>query len=75
MQYSLNKKHSFSTIFHYSTWAPDPSFTSENVISTNHLLSYTGNPALKPSKSYDIGAFYSWFPNNNVSFSAFATTW
>lgn len=75
LQYSLNKKHSFSTVFHYSTWAPDPSFKSENIISTNHLLSYTGNPALKPNKSYDIGAFYSWFPNNNVSFSAFATTW
>lgn len=75
LQYTLKQKHSLSTIFHYSTWAPEPSFKSENVIRATPLLSYTGNPALVPSKSYDLGVFYSWFPNNNYSFSAFATTW
>lgn len=62
-------------VFHYSTWAPDPSFKSENIISANHLLSYTGNPGLVPSKSYDLGVFYSWFPSNDCSLSAFVTTW
>lgn len=38
-------------------------------------MSYTGNPTLVPNKSYDLGLFYSWYPNNNYSFSAFATTW
>lgn len=75
LKYTPNKKNSLSMIFHYSTWRPEPNFKSENVIQANHLLSYTGNPALAPSKSYDLGVFYSWFPNNNYSFSAFATTW
>ena len=75
LQYSPGKKHSVSMVFHYSTWAPDPSFKSENIISANHLLSYTGNPGLVPSKSYDLGVFYSWFPSNDYSLSAFVTTW
>lgn len=75
LQYSIKQKHSLSTVFHYSTWAPDPSYKSRNVISATPLLSYTGNPALVPDKSYDLGLFYSWYPNNNYSFSAFATTW
>lgn len=75
LQYSMNKKHSLSTVFHYSTWAPDPSFKSENVISATPLLSYTGNPALVPDKAYDLGIFYNWFPNNNYNVGAFATTY
>lgn len=38
-------------------------------------MSYTGNPNLVPSKSYDIDFRYTWLPNNNYSFSAFAWTW
>lgn len=68
LQYSIKQKHSLSTVFHYSTWAPDPSYKSENIISASHLMSYTGNPALVPNKSYDLGLFYSWYPNNNYSF-------
>lgn len=75
LHYSLKQKHSLSTVFHYSTWAPDPSYKSENIISDSHLLSYTGNPALVPDKSYDLGLFYSWYPNNDYSLSAFATSW
>lgn len=75
LNYSIKQKHSLSTVFHYSTWAPDPSYKSENIISATHLLSYTGNPALVPDKSYDLGLFYSWYPNNNYSFSGFATSW
>lgn len=75
LRYTIKQKHSLSTVFHYSTWAPDPSYKSENIISATHLLSYTGNPALVPDKSYDLGLFYSWYPNNNYSFSAFATSW
>lgn len=73
IKYTLRQKHSFSTVFHYSTRAPEPSLKSDNVISATLLLSYTGNPALVPSKSYVLGVFYSWYPNNNYSFSAFAT--
>lgn len=75
LNYSIKQKHSLSTVFHYSTWAPDPSYKSENIISATHLLSYTGNLALVPDKSYDLGLFYSWYPNNNYSFSGFATSW
>lgn len=75
LKYAFRKKHSLSTLLHYSTWAPDPSYKSENVIRATHLLSYTGNPSLVPSKSYDLGLFYKWLPSNDYSFSAFATSW
>lgn len=75
LQYGFKEKHSISTTFHYSTWQPSPSYKSENIIQSTPLMSYTGNPNLVPSKSYDIDLRYTWLPNNNHSFSAFAWAW
>lgn len=75
LQYGFKEKHSVSTTFHYSTWQPSPSFKSDNIIQSTPLMSYTGNPNLVPSKSYDIDFRYTWLPNNNYSFSAFAWAW
>ena len=75
LQYGFKKKHSVSATFHYSPWQPSPGFKSDNVIQSTPLMSYTGNPNLVPSKSYDIDFRYTWLPNNNYSFSAFAWAW
>ncbi|MDE6227699.1 MAG: outer membrane beta-barrel family protein [Muribaculaceae bacterium] len=75
LQYGFKDKHSLSTTFHYSTWAPSPTYKSENIIQSTPLLRYTGNPNLVPSKSYDIDFRYTWLPNNNYSLSAFAWAW
>ena len=75
LQYSIAKKHSISTDFHYGTKQPLPSFRSANVITSSPFLKYTGNPNLIPLKSYDFSLDYTWVPNNNFSFSAFASGW
>lgn len=75
VQYGFREKHSVSTTFHYSSWQPSPSYKSENIIQSTPLMSYTGNPNLVPSKSYDIDLRYTWLPNNDYSFSAFAWAW
>lgn len=75
VQYGFREKHSVSTTFHYSSWQPSPSYKSENIIQSTPLMSYTGNPNLVPSKSYDIDLRYTWIPNNDYSFSAFAWAW
>ena len=75
LQYSIGKKHSISTDFHYGTKHPLPSFRSANVITSSPFLKYTGNPNLIPLKSYDFSVDYTWVPNNNFSFSAFASGW
>lgn len=75
LQYGFREKHSVSTTFHYSSWQPSPSYKSDNIIQSTPLMSYTGNPNLVPSKSYDIDLRYTWIPNNDYSFSAFAWAW
>lgn len=75
LQYGFKEKHTVSATFHYSTWQPSPNFKSDNIIRSTPLLNYTGNPNLVPSKSYDIDFRYTWLPNNNYSFSAFAWAW
>lgn len=75
LQYGFKEKHSISATLHYSTWEPASSFKSDNTIQSTPLMSYTGNPNLVPSESYDIDFRYTWLPSNNYSFSAFAWAW
>lgn len=75
LQYGFKEKHTISATFHYSTWEPSSSFKSDNTIQSTPLMSYTGNPNLVPSKSYDIDFRYTWLPSNNYSLSAFAWAW
>lgn len=72
-QYSFNIKNSINAEFHYSSQIPALSVRSSAVIQSNPLMSYTGNPNLKPYKCYDFGVSYQWLPNNKFSFSAFGT--
>lgn len=75
LQYGFKEKNSISTTFHYSSWAPSPTYKSKNIIQSSPFMQYTGNPNLVPSKSYDIDLRYTWLPNNNYSLSAFAWAW
>lgn len=75
LQYSFNNKNRASAEFHYMTSVPSASYRSEAIIQVNPLMSYTGNPALKPYKSLDYGVTYTYLPNNRFSFTAFATAW
>lgn len=72
-QYSFNNKNSINAEFHYSSQIPALSVRSSAVIQSNPLMSYTGNPNLKPYKCYDFGVSYQWLPNNKFSFSVFGT--
>lgn len=72
-QYSFNKKNSINAEFHYSSQIPALSVRSSAVIQSNPLMSYTGNPNLKPYRCYDFGVSYQWLPNNKFSFSVFGT--
>lgn len=74
LQYAFSRKHKLSGSFSFDTWAPSTSFKSQNVIVANHLMSYTGNPALYPSKRWDIDLNYSWIPSKRFSLSAFASS-
>ena len=69
VQYSFNGKNHISAEFHYMTSVPLSSYRSEAVIQSNPLMSYTGNPALKPYKSFDYGITYTCIPNKIISFS------
>ncbi|MCI6894459.1 MAG: hypothetical protein MR850_06660 [Bacteroidales bacterium] len=75
VQYSLNGKNHISAEFHYMTSVPLSSYRSEAVVRSNPLMSYTGNPALKPYKSFDYGITYTCIPNKRFSFSVYATGW
>lgn len=74
-QYAFNSKNRISAAFHYMTSVPLSFYRSEAVIQSNPLLSYTGNPALKPYKSFDYGFTYTYIPNNRISLSTYANAW
>lgn len=70
LQYAISNKHRVSGSIDYHTWEPEPSFKSDNVIKSNHLMSYTGNPALVPMKHFGYSLSYIWIPSNRFSLSA-----
>ncbi|MDE6022100.1 MAG: TonB-dependent receptor family protein [Muribaculaceae bacterium] len=74
-QYTFNKKNTVSTEFHFMKSVPSSSYRSESVIKSNPLMSYTGNPALRPYSSFDIGANYSFIPTKKYSASIFGNAW
>lgn len=75
LQYLLKKRHRISASAGYSTWAPSPSFKSSNIIRLNHLMSYTGNPVLVPSKTVSADLSYTWIPGNRFNMSAYGGLW
>lgn len=75
LQYSFNDKNSVGLEFHHSTWTAASSDRSTAVVQSNPLFSYTGNPDLRPYKSFDVSARYVWMPSNGWSVSAFGSGW
>lgn len=75
LQFTPNRKHSFSAIFQYESWLPSPNFKSNQVITASPFLKYTGNPNLIPAKSCDFDFSYTWIPDNNYSLSAYGWGW
>ncbi len=75
IQFSPNIKHSVSAVFYYESWLPSPNFKSNQVITANPFLKYTGNPNLFPAKSFDFEINYTWIPNNNYNLSAYVWGW
>lgn len=71
IQYSPNSKNHISFEFHHMNPTPSSSYRSDAVVRVNPLLSYTGNPALKPYKSFDYGLTYTYMPDNRFSFSTY----
>lgn len=75
LQFTPNRKHSFSASFEYKSWLPSPNFKSDQIVTASPFMKYTGNPNLFPSKSYDMDFSYAWIPNNNYSLSAYFNAW
>lgn len=75
LQYSFNDKNQMSAEFHHMSSMPSSGYRSDVIIQSNPLMSYTGNPYLKPYKTYDVGLFYTMMPTKKFSFTAFATMW
>lgn len=75
LQYSINNKNSISGDFHFRASTPSSAYRSDVVVKSNPLMSYTGNPYLKPYKAYSAGLYYTIMPKNNFSLTAFGTIW
>lgn len=75
LQYAFNPKNSVAADFSYEKSIPSSSYRSAAVVQSNPLMSYTGNPALVPYKSYQFSASYTLIPSNKFSFSTFAYSW
>ncbi len=75
LSYLLRKKHRFNASFEYSSWAPNASYMSEAIIESNHLMSYTGNPDLKPSPNLSASLAYSWIPSRQGYIQIFGNIW
>lgn len=75
LQYLFRQKHQVSATFRYDTWSPNASFKSENVVKQNHLMSYTGNRNLVPTKNFSVNLVYTWIPSNRFYLSASGYLW
>lgn len=75
LNYSINRKNSFNTGFHYAVWPPSSNYKSENVIQVSPFMRHTGNPHLKSHRSFDFGFNYTFIPTQRFNMTAFAYAW
>ena len=75
LQYAFDKRNSAGLEFHFHKSIPSASYRSAAVIQANPLMSYTGNPSLRPYKSFDIGVNYTFIPSRVFSASLFGWSW
>lgn len=71
LQYSFLRKHSIRAEFDYNSALPAAHYRSDNVIQSNPLMSYTGNPFLKPESKFGISGSYTFFPCDMFSGSVY----
>lgn len=70
-QYSPTNKHSIQGSFNYNLSGGASGNNSTAIFHKNPLFSYTGNPALKPTKNYNSSITYTWLPTNKFNLSAY----
>ena len=73
IQYTFLKKHSLRADLNYNSILPPTHFRSDNIIRSNPLMSYTGNPSLKAEKRYSVSGSYTFFPSDIFSGSIYAS--
>lgn len=74
-RYTPTSKHSLSFEFHHAAWPPSSSYRSANIVQIDPLMSYTGNPALAPYRSFDPNFSYFFKPTSKFSMSVYAGGW
>lgn len=75
LQYALDDRNSVGLEFHFHESIPSTSYRSSSVVQSNPLMSYTGNPELRPYKCFDLGVTYTLVPSNRYSLSLYASGW
>ncbi len=75
LNYAFSNKSSANFVFHYSTWPAAANLKSDVVLQSSPLMYYTGNPALKPVKSYDLWGQYIIMPTSRLTLSAYGIAW
>ena len=74
-KYSFNEKNSFNVYWYYISNTPSAAYRSSNVIQSNSLMNYTGNPTLTPAHSHQAGFNYTFMPTKKLSLTAFGEVW
>ena len=75
INYAFSSKSSANLVFHYSTWPASANLKSDVVLQSSPLMYYTGNPALKPTRSYDLWGQYIIMPTSQLTLSAYGCAW
>ena len=74
-QYSFNEKNSFNVYWYYVSNTPLAAYRSSNVIQSNPLMNYTGNPTLTSAHNHQAGFNYTFMPTKKLSLTAFGEVW
>lgn len=74
LQYAINKKNRINGYASFGMSMLPLNYRSDVVIQSNPLMSYTGNPNLKPDKRFDATISYSYHPIKMLTLSANAST-
>lgn len=75
LQYAPTNKHSINGYFSYSLSGGASGNNSTTKFYENPLLAYTGNPYLKPTKSYNGSLSYTWLPVNKFNLTVYGSIW
>lgn len=71
VRYVLNKKNMVSTYLQYTTFTPEISEKSPDILQENELMYISGNPLLENTRHTSANLTYTWFPSNTLWLNAF----